>query len=262
MRCIGDFDTGTECCGSTISLHNGGVSHHLSCLTQISHLFIVAGYPTLGKSSSLWQSARTGFALFGEDNGSVVPSLEALGDVRENSDTKAKLKAGFWLTLGDLPHLNQEPRLPKLLILHLDLLLVYLLLRDRGNAVSGTGEFGAAFARLFAQPALRRYQKYTATTLYSPIEEVQRRWHHRYPGGVPSNCSKILRAKDRLINDEVVAAPLFAGIHRAWADCLVSLSRSGVLASHMQLESSLRAEFPPPGSSTARNQMFKAPVQK
>jgi hypothetical protein len=247
MRCAGDFDTATERCGSTIILHNGGVSHHLSCLTQISHLFIVAGYPTLGKSSSLWQSAQTGFALFGEDNGAVVPRLEVLGDVGEDSDTKAKLKAGFWLTLGDLPHLNNEPRLPKLLILHLDLLLVYLLLRDRGDAVSGTGEFAAAFARLLAQPALRSYEKYTVTTLYSPIEEVQRRWRHRYPDGVPSNCGKILMAKDKLINDKLVAAPLFAGIHRAWADCLASLSRSGVLASHQQLGSSLRSDMPTSG---------------
>jgi len=51
---------------------------------------------------SLWQAAQTGLPLFGKENGSVVPSMQALAGVGENSDTATKLQAGFWLTLADI----------------------------------------------------------------------------------------------------------------------------------------------------------------
>jgi len=232
--------------GQEYSFHIIGVTHHLSALAQIGHLFVVAGYPTLGKSSSLWQAAQTGLPLFGKENGSVVPSMQALAGVGENSDTATKLQAGFWLTLADIPNLNNEPRLPKLLILHLDLLLAFLLLRDRQDPRVGPNAVAAAFARLFEQPALRHYQKCTVTTLFSRLDEVQRRWRHRYPGGIPFDSGKILRTKDQMINDPNVAAPLFVSIHRAWASCLKSLADRDMLAGHIQLGSTIR-----PGAGSA-----------
>ena len=218
--------------------------HHLTCLTQISHLFIVAGYPTLGKSSSLWRAAHTGFPLFGEGNGAVVPRADALGDIGEHSSTDEKLKAGFWLTQSDLPNLAKQPQLPKLLILHLDLLLAYLLHRDRMPPAIGSNELGGMFDRLFQHPALRHYEKCTVTTLYSPIDEVQRRWRHRYPTGIPPNSSRIVKAKDKLITDELVAAPLYSALHVAWERCLTSLSRNGKLAGHLKARSRLGADSP------------------
>ncbi|MCL6741530.1 hypothetical protein LZ518_10335 [Sphingomonas sp. RB56-2] len=220
------------------------MQHHLTCLTQISHLFIVAGYPTLGKSSSLWRAAQTGFPLFGEENGPVVPKADDLGDIGEHSSTDEKLKAGFWLTQSDLPSLAKQSQLPKLLILHLDLLLAYLLHRERVPPAIGPGEFATVFDRLFTHPALRRYEKCTVTTLYSPIDEVQRRWRHRYPTGIPPNSGRIVKAKDRLITDELVAGPLYAALHVAWERCLASLMRNGKLAGHLKARSRLEADLP------------------
>lgn len=220
------------------------VTDRPSPLKDSNHLYLVAGYPTSGKSSSLWKSAQERYPLFGADNISVVPEYRAIRDIRENMGTKAKLKAGFWCTLADIPHLNEELRLPKRLILHLDLLLVYLLFRAPNKSIPEMTEIEAAFVRLFAQPALRRYEQYTVTTLCVPLEEIQRRWRYRYHAGVRPNHGRIIAEKDRLITDGDVAASVFAAIHGTWGRCLASLSRSGKLAEHFQARVRLHSEPP------------------
>lgn len=209
-----------------------------------SHLYIVAGYPASGKSSSLWDSARGRVSLFGNDNHSVIPAIEELRDVRENFGTKDKLKSGLWCTLSDVPQLNVEFGLPTRLVLHLDLLLAYLLHRAPGNSIPEPTEMDAAFGRLLAQPALKRYARITITTLYVPLVEIQRRWRHRYPDGVPAKSSMTLIEKHRLITDGGVAAPLFSAIHDGWERCLASLSGSGALASHFHGRTSFPSPLP------------------
>jgi hypothetical protein len=211
------------------------------------HLYIVAGYPTSGKSSSLWQCARFGRPLFGEAGGSVIPPFENLQGIREDFDTAAKLKAGFWITLADLPKLSRQHTLPPQLILHLDLLVAYL--RYRAGPAAG---FDAAFARLFAEPALQGYGRYSVTTLHTPLEEIQRRWRYRYRNGIPSDCGKLFAEKDKLIMDERVAAGVFTGIYEAWDRCLASLARNGLLAAHAQARSRLRANLPVAASPVPR----------
>ena len=193
------------------------------------HLYIVAGYPTAGKSSALWKSAHTGFPLFGKENGSVVPTADALKGVNEVSDIAAKLKAQFWFTLADLPYLNSQPVLPDRLIFHLDLLLAVMRYRTYGGDVT-LAEMEALFARLFTEPALRAFQRCTVTTLHISIDEVQKRWRHRHPAGVASRRSRTLASKDRLIMDGRIAAPLFAMIHLGWEKHLLALQRDGLLA--------------------------------
>ena len=207
------------------------------------HLYIVAGYPTSGKSSSLWQSARTGHALFGEAAGSVVPPFKSLRGIREDCGTLAKLKAGLWVTLADLPNLDRQRALPPGLILHLDLLVAYL--RYRGGPIFLEAmDFDIAFARLFAQPLLASYERYSVVTLHAPLEEIQRRWLHRYRDGIPPTCGRLFAQKDRLIRDEHVAPRAFAGIHGAWERCLASLARDGLLAARFDARSQLRADLP------------------
>lgn len=220
------------------------VTDRPSPLEDSNHLYIVAGYPTSGKSSSLWKSALERLPIFGTDNISVVPEFEAVRDIREDFSTKAKLKAGFWCTLRDIPHLNEELCPPKRLILHLDLLLVYLVFCTRHKLVPEMSEIEAAFARLFAQPALRCYEQYTVTTLFVPLEEIQRRWRYRYRTGIRPNCSVIVAEKNRLITDGDVAASVFAAIHGTWERCLASLSHSGILAEHFQARVRLNSELP------------------
>ena len=225
------------------------------------HLFIVAGYPASGKSSSLWKASQTGFPLFGAEHGPVVPGSEALQGVRENSGTAAKLQAGFWVTLTDVRHLNAAALLPRRLVLHLDLLLAYVLHRASGRRISDAIDLDQVFASLFVQTALRDYRQCTVTTLYAPLEEIQRRWRYRYPGGAAANCSKVLAAKDRLIMEGDVAAPLFGAIHAAWGRCLASLSRAGVLAGHLQARSRLQsdgaqAEIQPSAGSRSANTAY------
>ena len=207
------------------------------------HLYIVAGYPTAGKSSALWKSAHTGFPLFGRENGSVVPAADTLHGVNEVTDAAAKLKARFWFTLADLPYLNSQPILPDRLILHLDLLLAAMRYRTYGGPVTVT-EMKALFARLFEEPALSAFQRCTVTTLQISIEEVQRRWRHRHPVGVTFNGSRTLASKDRLIMDERVAAPLFATIHSGWEKHLDELRRNGLLVGRHRARSTFDEKEP------------------
>jgi len=234
------------------------MAHWPSTLANAYHLFVVAGYPTLGKSSALWMAARTRFPLFGNDHGSVVPTVDNLEHIRENSPTVEKLKAGFWLTLTDIPHLNMQSRLPARLILHLDLLLTFLRLRPASKEISQPSQVDSIFERLFAQSSLRKYRKCTVITLYAPLPEIQRRWQHRFPTGIPPTSSPILVAKDRLINDRHVAEPALAAIYRGWERQLKSLSLSGVLDRHMRITSRLNGE--PPSSGSAMPVLEQPPV--
>jgi len=216
-----------------------------------SHLYIVAGYPTSGKSTCLAQAVRERFPIFGRDSLSVIPDQEAIRGFHDRLSTAAKLKAGYWVTLVDLENLNQERRLPKRLILHLDLLLAYLSFRPAGDPDPRMDDALAAFARLFAQPALRYYERFTVTTINVPIEEIQRRWHDRHRDGFPETGGKILADKKRFITDGAVAASAHAAIHAAWQGCLLLLSRSGKIANHLHVQTSARADAPrlKPGGS-------------
>ena len=212
------------------------MANRSSTLAENRHLYIVAGYPAAGKSSALWKSAHTGFPLFGNENGSVVPAADTLNGVNEASDAASKIKARFWFTLADLPYLNNRPVPPDQLIFHLDLLLAVIRYRTYGGAVTVT-EMEALFARLFAEPALRAFRQCTVTTLHVSIEEVQKRWRHRFPGGITSKQSRTLASKDRLIMDERVAAPLFATIHLGWEKHLAALQRNGLLVGRYRARS-------------------------
>lgn len=197
----------------------------------------MAGYPASGKSTALWKTARTGFPLFGADGAGAVPGVASLNGTYEDAAPSAKLQSGLWVTLTDIPELNRQLTLPARLILHLDLLLAFLLDRPAANELLDTARIKAIFARLFDQPALRRYERCTVTTLHASLGEIRRRWSDRYPAGISADRNKLLLAKDRLISDDRLAAPTFALIHAAWGLFLETLDCEGKLAQRINLQS-------------------------
>jgi hypothetical protein len=158
--------------------------------------------------------------------------------VDEQSSTRAKLEAGFWVTLRDLPELNRQPAPPRGLLLHLDLLLTALLFGKTQDALS-LSEAEHALNALFAQPALHHYGRCAACTVQAPIEEVQARWRRRYPQGLDPSADPLLARKDRLITDPRHAASVFGVLHRAWNNHLLRLERSGRLLCNREARLSL-----------------------
>jgi hypothetical protein len=203
----------------------------------------VAGYPTSGKSTVLWKAVEEGLRIFGPETGHVVPSIRDLAGVDEDSAADAKMKAGLWLTLADLPFLNGLTELPRNLVLHLDLLLSYLLYRDTQLTFPTVSEAEQALAKVFEQPAINFYGKITVTTLYASFAEVRERWSHRWQAGLPANTGALLAEKDTLFREQRLGRKAFDNIYAAWERQVERLRFSGRLELSNQLEISF--DIPP-----------------
>lgn len=223
-----------------------------------NRLFIVAGYPTSGKSTVLWKAVEEGLRIFGADTDEVVPKLRDLDGVDEDSPAEAKMKAGLWFTLADLPFLNEQTSLPSNLVLHLDLLLTYLLYRDTQLTFPTVIEAEAALAGVFEEPALKFYDRIAVTTLYASFREVRERWSHRWQAGLPRDTGALLAEKDTIFRERQLGRMAFENIYAAWEKHVERLRASGELARSNQLEISfdLQRAGPepvlPPGDADRR----------
>jgi hypothetical protein len=153
------------------------------------HLYIVAGYPASGKTSALWKAARDRQPLFGPDHLAVIPERRAIQFVSETSDTNAKLRAGFWCALRDLPQMNREARLPDRLILHLDLVQAVVIHGDRAmrrRPRKSTRHFGVF------SPSRR-----CARTTVVPLRPYVRRWPRFSGAGATAILSASLAPRNR-----------------------------------------------------------------
>ncbi len=209
-----------------------------------NRLYIVAGYPTSGKSTVLWKAVEERLPVFGPDTDYVVPTIRDLEGVEEDSPTEAKMKAGLWLTLWDLPFLNKQAELPPNLVFHLDLLLSYLLYRDTQLTFPTVSYAQGALAKVFEQPAIKSYDKIIVTTLYASFPEVRERWSHRWQAGLPADTGPLLAEKDTLFREQKLGGMACENIYAAWEKQVERLRSSGRLELSSQLEISF--DFPPP----------------
>ena len=194
-----------------------------------THLFIVAGYPASGKSTLLREAAKKRLPIFGEENDHALCTPETARAMHENRSTEEKLQLGFWCTLTDIPYLNAQDRLPRILVFHLDLMLAYLCWREARLTFPSLQQAEYALIRFFEQPAIARYDRVTTTTLDVSFEELQAHWSYRFRAGLPPNTGSVLAEKNTMFLESRLGQMACENLYAAWQQCQDGLAQAGKL---------------------------------
>lgn len=159
-----------------------------------SLLFMLAGYPAVGKSTVLTSALRNRLALFGPKHDALFQSTRIPPRFPEWTLTAEELLAhGSWFSERDVPYLATQRQLPSHLVLHIDLASlaspdpksprcppeVSALLPRTGRSLVDVAEHEAIYRYALSDPFYARFDHVVVNTLYAPWETIAKQWQDR-----------------------------------------------------------------------------------
>jgi hypothetical protein len=156
-------------------------------------LFILAGYPGVGKSTLLATALSQRIPLFGTQHDTLFQATRIPPRFPEwTLGARETLEAGSWFSDSHVPYLSKLPELPAHVVLHIDLVwqltpppkhrpaaLVPLLPRTM-QALADPAANQRIFNHILSSDFYRRFDRVLVNTLHAPWRTVARQWHARH----------------------------------------------------------------------------------
>jgi hypothetical protein len=181
-------------------------------------LFILAGYPSSGKSTLLMHALRNEIPLFGVEYSQLFLNRKIATGANEGDPSLKKLKDGLWFTTQDLDFLSKRRALPNGSIFHLDLLLAVLLQQPIVPLLSDERYVSTLINRYCAHSFFAKFDEVICNTLCPEWDVVarQNRIRNIASGNVGKALGPIFSVKNALLDETNPRKDTYSAIITAW----------------------------------------------
>lgn len=206
-------------------------------------LFLLAGYPGVGKTTLLTSALRQQFPLFGNRYDTLFQATRIPTSFPEWAiGAKETLKRGTWFSDRHIPYLSTLPELPAHVVMHIDLVsqltpspksghcpaaLIPLLPRTTQSLADEAGN-DHFFKHVLSTDFYRRFDRVVVNTLYAPWRTIARQWHARQA------AQKLPYGRLRLFAHERPGADIHMAIYKSWVRSATVLDPELMLLSRVE----------------------------
>jgi hypothetical protein len=218
-----------------------------------SVLFILAGYPGVGKTTLLTMALRQQAPLFGEKYNALFQSTRIPTRFPEWAiSAQETLERGTWFSDRHIPYLSTLPELPAHVVLHIDLVtqltpsptsshcpaaLIPLLPRTPRSLADEAGN-DHVFKHVLSIDFYRRFDCVVINTLYAPWRTIAHQWLAR------QRAQKLPSGRQGLFTHEGPGMDIHGAIYKSWLRSAAVLEPELMLFSRMEQGRLIMGEIP------------------